>query len=159
MWIIELLVVLVFIFLGARLGSIGIGFAGGLGVLVLALVLQALGIIALLLLNVMGIDLTALAVFSGALGVGLTVLGAAYGIGKLASSAVESMARQPEVTGVLVFDAARGHMVTRSEDGSSTAPSALGSAVRARSSAAQGKSAPRCDASPRRLIPGRPGRC
>ena len=38
MWIIELLVVLVFIFLGARLGSIGIGFAGGLGVLVLSLV-------------------------------------------------------------------------------------------------------------------------
>ena len=37
MWIIELLVVLLFIFLGARLGSIGIGFAGGLGVLVLAL--------------------------------------------------------------------------------------------------------------------------
>ncbi len=38
MWIIELLVVLIFIFIGARLGSIGIGFAGGLGVLVLALV-------------------------------------------------------------------------------------------------------------------------
>ena len=38
MWVIELLVVLIFIFLGARLGSIGIGFAGGLGVLVLALV-------------------------------------------------------------------------------------------------------------------------
>ncbi len=38
MWVIELLVVLGFIFLGARLGSIGIGFAGGLGVLVLALV-------------------------------------------------------------------------------------------------------------------------
>jgi anaerobic C4-dicarboxylate transporter DcuA len=38
MWIIEILVVLLFIFLGARLGSIGIGFAGGLGVLVLALV-------------------------------------------------------------------------------------------------------------------------
>ena len=38
MWIIELIVVLVFIFLGARLGSIGIGFAGGFGVLVLALV-------------------------------------------------------------------------------------------------------------------------
>jgi anaerobic C4-dicarboxylate transporter DcuA len=38
MWIMELLVVLIFIFLGARLGSIGIGFAGGLGVLVLALV-------------------------------------------------------------------------------------------------------------------------
>ncbi|MBW2441384.1 MAG: anaerobic C4-dicarboxylate transporter [Deltaproteobacteria bacterium] len=38
MWIIELVAVLIFIFLGARLGSIGIGFAGGLGVLVLALV-------------------------------------------------------------------------------------------------------------------------
>ena len=37
MWIIELLVVLLFIWLGARLGSIGIGFAGGFGVLVLAL--------------------------------------------------------------------------------------------------------------------------
>ncbi len=38
MWIIELTVVLFFIWLGARLGSIGIGFAGGFGVLVLALV-------------------------------------------------------------------------------------------------------------------------
>lgn len=38
MWIIELLVVLFFIWLGARLGSIGIGFAGGFGVAVLSLV-------------------------------------------------------------------------------------------------------------------------
>lgn len=38
MWIIELLVVLFFIWLGARLGSIGIGFAGGFGVLVLGVV-------------------------------------------------------------------------------------------------------------------------
>lgn len=38
MWIVELVVVLVFIWLGARLGSIGIGFAGGMGVMVLALV-------------------------------------------------------------------------------------------------------------------------
>jgi len=37
MWIVELLVVLFFIWLGARLGSIGIGFAGGFGVLVLAI--------------------------------------------------------------------------------------------------------------------------
>lgn len=37
--------------------------------------------------------------FSGAFGVGLTVIGAAFGIGKLASSALESMARQPEVAG------------------------------------------------------------
>ncbi|HEY5973897.1 MAG TPA: anaerobic C4-dicarboxylate transporter family protein, partial [Geobacteraceae bacterium] len=37
MWIVELLVVLFFIWLGARLGSIGIGFAGGFGVLALGL--------------------------------------------------------------------------------------------------------------------------
>lgn len=37
MWIIELLMVLIFIWLGARMGSIGIGFAGGFGVLVLGL--------------------------------------------------------------------------------------------------------------------------
>ena len=37
MWIVELMIVLFFIWLGARLGSIGIGFAGGLGVLVLGL--------------------------------------------------------------------------------------------------------------------------
>jgi F-type H+-transporting ATPase subunit c len=34
-----------------------------------------------------------------AIGVGLTVIGAAYGIGRLAGSALESMARQPEVAG------------------------------------------------------------
>ena len=38
MWIVELLVVLLFIWFGARLGSIGIGYAGGFGVLVLSLV-------------------------------------------------------------------------------------------------------------------------
>lgn len=37
--------------------------------------------------------------FSGAFGVGLTVIGAGLGIGKLASAALESMARQPEVAG------------------------------------------------------------
>ena len=37
--------------------------------------------------------------FSNYFGVGLTVLGAAYGIGKLASSAYEGMSRQPEVAG------------------------------------------------------------
>ena len=42
---------------------------------------------------------SALISFSGAFGVGLTVIGAAYGIGKLASAALESMARQPEVAG------------------------------------------------------------
>ena len=37
--------------------------------------------------------------FSGAFGAAFVVIGAAYGIGKLASSAYESMARQPEVAG------------------------------------------------------------
>jgi len=36
---------------------------------------------------------------SGAFGAGLVTIGAAYGIGKLASAALESMARQPEVAG------------------------------------------------------------
>jgi F-type H+-transporting ATPase subunit c len=36
---------------------------------------------------------------SGAIGAALTIIGAAYGIGKIGSSAVESMARQPEVAG------------------------------------------------------------
>ena len=35
--------------------------------------------------------------FSGAFGAGLVVIGAAAGIGRLAGSALESMARQPEV--------------------------------------------------------------
>jgi len=35
--------------------------------------------------------------FSGAFGAGLVTIGAAYGISRLASSALESMARQPEV--------------------------------------------------------------
>lgn len=34
---------------------------------------------------------------SGAFGCGLVVIGGAYGIGRLAGSALESMARQPEV--------------------------------------------------------------
>jgi len=56
----------------------------------------------------LGLASTALAQASGppslvvagsAVGVGLTVIGAAYGIGRLAGSALESMARQPEVAG------------------------------------------------------------
>lgn len=37
--------------------------------------------------------------FSGAFGAGLVTIGAALGIGKLASAALEGMARQPEVAG------------------------------------------------------------
>lgn len=35
----------------------------------------------------------------GAIGVGLVVIGAGIGIGKIGSSAVEAMARQPEASG------------------------------------------------------------
>lgn len=35
--------------------------------------------------------------FSGAIGAGVTLVGVGLGIGKIGSSAVESMARQPEV--------------------------------------------------------------
>ncbi len=35
----------------------------------------------------------------GAFGAGMVILGAGYGIGKIGSCAVESMARQPEVAG------------------------------------------------------------
>ena len=37
--------------------------------------------------------------FSGAIGAAVTIIGAGYGIAKIGSSAVESMARQPEVAG------------------------------------------------------------
>jgi F-type H+-transporting ATPase subunit c len=37
--------------------------------------------------------------FSGAFGAGLVSIGAGYGIGRLAGSALEGMARQPEVAG------------------------------------------------------------
>ena len=37
--------------------------------------------------------------FSGSFGAGIVILGAGLGIGKLAASAFESMARQPEVAG------------------------------------------------------------
>jgi F-type H+-transporting ATPase subunit c len=37
--------------------------------------------------------------FGAAFGVGLVILGAGYGISKIGASAVESMARQPEVAG------------------------------------------------------------
>jgi len=41
----------------------------------------------------------ALVSFSSAIGAGVTILGAGYGIGKIGATAVESMARQPEVAG------------------------------------------------------------
>ncbi len=43
----------------------------------------------------------ALISFSGSFGAGLVVIGAALGIGKLAGSALESMARQPEAAAAI----------------------------------------------------------
>ena len=37
--------------------------------------------------------------FGGAIGMALTIIGAGLGLGKIGSSALESMARQPEVAG------------------------------------------------------------
>lgn len=42
---------------------------------------------------------TPLIAFSGAFGAGLVIIGAGYGIARIGSSAVESMARQPEAAG------------------------------------------------------------
>lgn len=39
--------------------------------------------------------------FSGAFGAGFVTIGGAYGIGRLAGSALESMARQPEIAGTI----------------------------------------------------------
>jgi F-type H+-transporting ATPase subunit c len=46
-----------------------------------------------------GVPGETLVLAGSAVGVGLTVIGAGYGIGRLAGSALESMARQPEVAG------------------------------------------------------------
>jgi F-type H+-transporting ATPase subunit c len=55
--------------------------------------------IALCATPVMAQDGTGGVEFSGAFGAGLVVIGGALGIGKLAASALESMARQPEIAG------------------------------------------------------------
>jgi F-type H+-transporting ATPase subunit c len=44
-------------------------------------------------------DATALAYLASGFSSGLVILGAAYGIGKLASAAMEASGRQPEVVG------------------------------------------------------------
>jgi F-type H+-transporting ATPase subunit c len=48
-------------------------------------------------------DLTYLgmAYIGGGIGAGITIIGAAYGIGRLAASALEGTARQPEAGGAL----------------------------------------------------------
>lgn len=55
-------------------------------------------------------DPKAVALFSAAIGAALVVIAAAFGIGKIGSSAVESIARQPEaskdVRGAMIITAA-----------------------------------------------------
>lgn len=46
-------------------------------------------------------DSLALAYLAAGLGAGITVFGAGFGIGKLASAAMEASARQPEIAGGL----------------------------------------------------------
>ena len=46
-------------------------------------------------------DATAFAYLAAGFGSGLVVLGAAFGIGKLASAAMEASGRQPEVAGAV----------------------------------------------------------
>lgn len=58
-----------------------------------------LGLCTPLLAQTAGTAGETLVLAGSAVGVGLTVIGAAYGIGRLAGSALESMARQPEVAG------------------------------------------------------------
>ena len=58
----------------------------------------AFGVFLALAVPAMAADVTGIH-FSGAFGAAVAIIGAGYGIGKIGSSAVESMARQPEVAG------------------------------------------------------------
>lgn len=49
----------------------------------------------------MAMDNAAMGLLSAGIGAGLAVIGAGIGIGKLAGSALEGIARQPEAVGVL----------------------------------------------------------
>ena len=53
----------------------------------------------MLLLNILLQATTNFGPFAGPIGAGLVVLGAGLGIGKIGSSAMESIARQPEAAG------------------------------------------------------------
>jgi F-type H+-transporting ATPase subunit c len=66
----------------------------------ISIALTALAIM-LLATPAMAADANALISFSGSFGAGLVVIGAAFGIGKLAGSALESMARQPEAAAAI----------------------------------------------------------
>ena len=61
----------------------------------LKLFVMAAGAVVTLSVPAMAADGTSIA-FSSAFGAGLVIMGAGYGIGKIGTAAVESMARQPE---------------------------------------------------------------
>ena len=63
------------------------------------LALLAIGFLLLMVAPAMAADGDTLN--SGAIGAGLVCIGSAYGIGRLAGSAVEGMSRQPEVAGTI----------------------------------------------------------
>jgi F-type H+-transporting ATPase subunit c len=67
------------------------------------IVMTACGLLAVMATPAMaqGTQGAALINLGGAIGAGLVIIGAGFGIGKLAASAVESMARQPEVAGTI----------------------------------------------------------
>lgn len=62
-----------------------------------------LGVAAFVALSVPAVaqegDASSFISFTGAFGAGMVMLGAAFGIARIGSAAVESMARQPEVAG------------------------------------------------------------
>jgi F-type H+-transporting ATPase subunit c len=63
------------------------------------IVMYSVGILLVMAAPAMAQTKDPLISFSGAFGAGLVTIGGAYGIGKLASSALDGMARQPEVAG------------------------------------------------------------
>ena len=67
----------------------------------ISIALTALAIMLLATPAMAAPDANALISFSGSFGAGLVVIGAAFGIGKLAGSALESMARQPEAAAAI----------------------------------------------------------
>lgn len=106
MWIVELLVVLTFIWFGARLGSIGIGFAGGAGVLALTLFGVTPGAIPVSVILIIMSVITAIAAMQQAGGLDYLVQVAAR---VLKSNPKYITFLAPVVTYLMTFMAGTGH--------------------------------------------------
>ena len=68
---------------------------------VVKFVLLGFGALLLMATPILAQDGSAAPLVPNAVGIGLVVLGAGLGIGKLAAAALESMARQPEIAGTI----------------------------------------------------------